>query len=205
MTKQTETMNAVKTIDNAMNASIKDLAEMEKNSLEEQAKTVLEERLSFIESAVEETAHTVEETDKEEQELRAAMKKIMDAKGLVSADVPVLFFTKDTGWRETLRQRLVALIECHKPGATYNVKIHDLEFKEYKTVRNGNSKVQVEVAKETAIAKYVSMLMSDSKDTSEKLKDGSYKITPAKSPACFIIKAPTTKRPLLQIAFDMDK
>lgn len=205
MSNKTETKNLVESLDNALNASIKDLVEMEKNSLEEQAKTVLEERLSFIEDAVEETVHTVDNIDKEEQELRVAMKKIMDAKGLVSTDVPVLFFTKDNGWREVIRKRLVALIECHKPGATYNVKIHDLEFKEFKTVRTGNSKVQVEVAKETAIAKYVSMLMADSKDTSEKLNDGSYKITPAKSPAAFIIKAPTVKKPILQICFDMDK
>ena len=177
----------------------------EKNNLQIQAETVLTEKLSFIESAVEETVLTVDNIDKEELELRAAMKKIMAAKGLVSCPVPVLFFTKDEGWRETLRRRIVALIECHKPGGTYNIKIHDLEFKEYKTVRNGNSKTQVEVAKETAIAKYVSMLMADSKDTSEKLKDGSYKITPAKSPAQFIIKAPTAKKPVLQICFDMDK
>ena len=85
------------------------------------------------------------------------------------------------------------------------MKIHDLEFKEYKTVRNGNSKTQVEVTKETAIAKYVSALMADSKDTSEKQVDGSYKITPAKNPACFIIKTPTTKKPILSISFDMDK
>ena len=177
----------------------------EKNNLQVQAETVLAERLSFIENAIEETVLTIDNIDKEELELRTAMKKIMEAKGLVSCPVPVLFFTKDNGWRETLRRRIVALIECHKPGGTYNVKIHDLEFKEYKTVRNGNSKTQVEVAKETAIAKYVSLLMADSKDTSEKLKDGSYDITPAKSPADFIIKAPTTKKPMLQICFDMDK
>ena len=152
--------NLVETIENL---------QQEQNSLADQAKTVLEERIAFIQEAVEESVHTVENIDQEELELKAAMAKIMDAKGLVSADVPPLFFNKETGWRETLRQRLVALIECHKPGAAYNVKIHDLEFKEYKTVRNGNSKVQVEVTKETAIAKYIAALMADSKDKSEKL------------------------------------
>lgn len=177
----------------------------EKNNLQVQAETVLEEKLSFIENAVDEGKHTVEETDEHELKLREAMKKIMQTKGLVSCPIPVLFYTKDTGWREVIRQRIVALVECHKPGGIYNVKTHDLEIKEFKTVRNGNRKTQVEVTKENAIAKYIAALMADSKDKSEKLKDGSYKITPAKSPADFIIKTPTVKKPFLQLCFDMGK
>ena len=179
--------------------------EMENNEMENRALTALETKLSFIESMVEAQTMTVEPVDEQEKELKEAMQKVMSAKGLVSCPVPPLFFVKDSGWRETIRQRLVALIECHRPGGNYNIKIHDLEIMEYKTVRNGNTKTQVAVSKETAIAKYIAMLMSDSKDKSEKLIDGSYKITPAKSPASFIIKAPTTKKPTLSISFDMDK
>ena len=83
----------------------------EKNNLQVQAETVLAEKLSFIESAVAETVHTGEDMDEEELELRAAMAKIMTAMGLVSCPVPVLFFTKDNGWRETLRQ-LVSLLSA---------------------------------------------------------------------------------------------
>lgn len=205
MSNVVETKNTVKNLDNALNASIKDLVAMEKNSLEEQAKTVLEEKLSFIESSVEETVHTAEETNGAELALKEAMKKIMVSKGLVSCPIPPLFLNKEQGWKETIRQRLVALIECHKPGGNYSVKTHDLDIVEYKTVRSGNSKTQVAVSKEAAIGKYVSVLMADSKDKSEKLKDGSYKITPAISPAQFIIKSPTAKKPTLSISFDMDK
>ena len=182
-----------------MNENMNEVVEVENTAVVERAEEI--KKAAMEASMVDD--HNVDAVDAEEVALKEAVAKMLKESGLVALCPPSLFLVPEKGWREVLRKRLVAIIKCHKPGATYNIKIHDLDVIEYKTERIGKDKQQVLVSKDAAISKYVSSLMARSKDKSEKLTDGTYKITKAPELALFTIKSPTTKKPRLELCFDM--
>lgn len=187
-----------------MNANEKKMMEQEAERIANLEALALA-RLDMVQEAVEQELDHVSEVDEQEVQLREVMTKMMASRGLVSAKPTTAMLGKLDGWREVVRERIVAIIKCHKPGAQVQVKISDIEINEEKSVKNGNSKVSVKVSKEAAIGKLVSSLMAEAKDTSEKLKDGTVKINKASFEAPYIIKAPTERKPYLTISFDMDK
>ena len=181
------------------------MSKNEKNNVNVQAETVFETMLATVETAIDSTVHAVEPVDAQEKELREAIQKMMASRGLVSCNVPILAMETEAGWREELRRRFVAIVNCHKPGSTVRVKIDDLIIDEEKTVKNGNRKTVVKVSRHDAIGKTVAGWMADSKDKSERLETGKVKITEAKDPVLFTVKTPTVKKPFLEICFDMNK
>lgn len=181
------------------------MSKNEKNLINVQAETVFETMLATVETAVDSTVHTVEAVDEQEQELKKAIAAMMASRGLVSCNVPILAMETETGWREELRRRFVAIVNCHRPGATVRVKTDDLIIDEEKTVKNGNKKTVVKVSRHDAIGKTVAGWMADSKDKSERLETGKIKLTEAKDPVSFTVKTPTAKKPFLEICFDMNK
>ncbi len=181
------------------------MSKNEKNGLDVQAETVAETTIAVAMQFTVEQSFTVDHIDEQEQALKEQVAKVMKARGLVSTRPAIAMLSPLHSWREQVRNRLNAIIACHRPGASVIVKTDDIEVNEEKAVRSGNRKTVVKVAKEDAIARLVSEFMSDCKDTTEKQEDGSLKVVPAKDMVDFTIKAPSNRKPQLIINFDMNK
>lgn len=170
----------------------------EKNEQGVVVETVVENLLSTALLAVdEENEHTAEIED---ESLKAALSAALQARGLVSCPPPLLaMIAGHDGWKETLRQRLIAICKAHKAGATYNIKISDLEIDEVKSVKNGNRKHFIPVDPHTAISKWASTIMSDSVD---KTNRATQTVIPASNHVSFTLRGPSSRRPTLEISFD---
>lgn len=193
--------NSVKAIDNAMNASIKDLTEMEKNTVNDQAETIIatsiEMAMEFVEVESDLIAHAsqAKSLNEEEMQLREAIAKAMQAKGLVSVSASLRTMEaarKEKTVLSEVAKRITALCNCHEKGKSYTVKTSDLaDLTTFKKVKDTKGNVNsVRNTLESEVGKAVQYMM---KDTQGKVDKWTGKIEMPSDSVDYTLSAPSNR------------
>jgi hypothetical protein len=183
-----------------------------KNSLVDVAATVSETlEKDFLATVEKETdlvalASDSAELSKQELELRDAIAKAMQAKGLVSVS-PSLATMAEASKVGTvvseLASRIVTLCKCHEKRKSYTVKTSDLiELCGFRKEHNAEGQViSVRNSLEKELTKAVQTLM---KGTDGKVCKDTGKITPASNPVKYSLQAPSNRNGQRLVIFFQD-